>query len=134
MQNVTTYDPMKITVNANSRIVTGFASDGLVTVAKSEDAVTPEIGTQGDAVYAENANESGTIALTLQGTSASIAYFRKLCANKQAFPILISDANDDDSLVVSGNNCRVTKMPDIARGKTPGTVTVNIFVPVLQIR
>ena len=134
MGNATSYDPKKVSVNTNGSIDTGFASDGMITVTKSEDAVTPEVGLQGDVAYSENANESGTIVLTFQGTSASIAKYRKLCDSKKMFPILISDANDDDSIVISGKDCRVTKQPDIARGKTAGTVSVTIFVPELQIR
>lgn len=33
---------------------------------KNEDAVTTEVGCKGDVVYSENANESGTITITLQ--------------------------------------------------------------------
>lgn len=134
MAGVTTYDPKKVTVQVDGSIWGGFAADGISTATKNEDAVTPEVGVTGDVVYAENANESGTIAITLQGTSASISRARELCAKKKQFAVLISDANDDESIVVSGDHCRIMKMPDIARGKTPGTVTVNIFVPVLQVR
>lgn len=134
MAETTSYDPKKVTVQADGSIMTGFAADGVVTITKNEDAVTPEVGVQGDVVYSENANESGTVAITLQGTSASISKLRRLCSSRKQFTFLMSDANDDESVVASGSNCRVLKMPDIARGKTPGTVTVNIFVPVLQVR
>ena len=69
----TSYDPKKVNVNVDGTIITGFAGDGIITASKNEDAVTPNVGCQGDVVYEENANESGTIALTLQGTSPSLA-------------------------------------------------------------
>lgn len=132
--STTGYDVNKVNVNINGTILTGFASDGVVTVSKSEDAVTPNVGCQGDVVYEENANESGTIAVTLQGTSSSLPMLRNLAANRKQFSVSISDANDDDSVNISAQKCRITKMPDLARGKNSSTVTVNIFVPNLQIR
>ncbi|MTK05698.1 MAG: DUF3277 family protein [Hungatella sp.] len=132
--SVTGYDSRKVNVNVNGSILTGFAGDGLFTVSKSEDAITPNVGCQGDVVYEENANESGTIAITLQGTSSSLPMLRNLAANRKQFSVSISDANDDDSISVSAQKCRITKMPDLARGKNTSTVTVNIFVPNLQIR
>ena len=67
---ITSYDPKKVTVNVAGRVLTGYASDGIITVSKSEDSFTPNVGTQGDVVIEENANESGTIAITLQQTSS----------------------------------------------------------------
>ena len=130
----TGYDVRKVNINVNGSILTGFASDGVVTVSKSEDAVTPNVGCQGDVVYEENANESGTIAVTLLGTSSSLPMLRNLAANRKQFSVSISDANDDDTINISAQKCRITKMPDLARGKNTSTVTINIFVPNLQIR
>lgn len=132
--DVTSYDPKKVNVVVDGTILTGFASDGIITVSKSEDAVTPNVGCKGDVVYEENANESGTVAVTLQQTSSSLPKLRRLEANRTKFSITISDANDDDSISVSGSNCRVLKMPDIVRGKSTSTVTVNIYVPKLITR
>ena len=72
--NVTTYDPKKVNVIVGGRVITGFASDGVVTLAKSEDSVTPSVGAKGDVTYSENANESGTVSLTLMSTSSSLSY------------------------------------------------------------
>lgn len=76
--NVTTYDPKKVNVIVGGRVITGFASDGVVTLAKSEDSVTPSVGAKGDVTYSENANESGTVSLTLMSTSSSLSYLRDL--------------------------------------------------------
>lgn len=132
--DITGYDPKKVNVNIDGTILTGFASDGIITVSKNEDAVTPNVGCQGDVVYEENANESGTIAITLQATSSSLPKLRNLAANRKQFPVSVSDANDDDSINISAQRCRITKIPDLSRGKNTGTVTVNIYVPNLVIR
>ena len=108
--SVTTYDPKKVNVIVGGRVITGFASDGVVTLAKSEDSVTPSVGAKGDVTYSENANESGTVNVS------------------------ITDANDDTAFTMNEDNCRITKMPDVARQKEQATVTVTIFVPSMTIR
>lgn len=70
---IASYDPKKINVIVAGRVITGFSADGVVTLAKSEDSVTPSVGAKGDVAYSENANESGTVTLTLMSTSSSLA-------------------------------------------------------------
>lgn len=131
---ITSYDVKKVNVSVNGSIITGFAADSLITISKNEDAVTTEVGCQGDVVYSENANESGTVQLTLAGTSSSVSKFRSLAASRKEVSLMVSDSNDSDSIKVSAQRCRVVKMPDVTRGKTAGSVQVSIFVPNLQIR
>ena len=132
--SVTTYDPKKVNVIVGGRVITGFASDGVVTLAKSEDSVTPSVGAKGDVTYSENANESGTVSLTLMSTSSSLSYLRDLEAKRRAVNVSITDANDDTAFTMTEDNCRITKMPDVARQKEQATVTVTIFVPSMTIR
>lgn len=132
--SVTTYDPKKVNVIVGGRVITGFASDGVVTLAKSEDSVTPSVGVKGDVTYSENANESGTVSLTLMSTSSSLSYLRDLEAKRRAVNVSITDANDDTAFTMNEDNCRITKMPDVARQKEQATVTVTIFVPSMTIR
>ena len=132
--SVTTYDPKKVNVIVGGRVITGFASDGVVTLAKSEDSVTPSVGAKGDVTYSENANESGTVSLTLMSTSSSLSYLRDLEAKRRAVTVSLTDANDDTAFTMNEDNCRITKMPDVARQKEQATVTVTIFVPSMTIR
>lgn len=131
---IASYDPKKVNVIVGGRALTGFAADGVVTLTRNEDSVTPSVGAKGDVCYSENANESGTIAVTLMSTSSSLAYLRSLEAKRKAVPVTVTDVNDADSFVMSAEECRVRKMPDVARQKEQGTVTVNIFVPHMAIR
>lgn len=132
--DVQTYDPKKVTVNINGRVITGFASDGIITLSHNEDIVTPSVGAQGDVAYAENANNSGNAALPLMSTSSSLAFIRELCAKRKAVRFSVSDANDADAIQVSEENCRILKMPDVPRGKEQTTVTVNVYIPSLNYR
>ena len=132
--DVTSYDPKKVNVAVNGAIITGYASDSMITATKNEDAVTTEVGCKGDVVYSENANESGTITLTLQGTSSSLPRLRSLASSRKQISVTVSDANDSDDISITAQKCRVVKMPDVSRGKTSGNVTISIFVPNLQVR
>ena len=86
------------------------------------------MGAKGDVTYSENANESGTVSLTLMSTSSSLSYLRDLEAKRRAVNVSITDANDDTAFTMNEDNCRITKMPDVARQKEQATVTVTIFV------
>ena len=132
--DVTSYDPKKVNVAVDGAIIAGYASDSMITATKNEDAVTTEVGCKGDVVYSENANESGTITLTLQGTSSSLPRLRSLASSRKQISMTVSDANDSDDISITAQKCRVVKMPDVSRGKTSGNVTISIFVPNLQVR
>ena len=131
---VASYDPKKVNVIINSKAITGFSADGVITVTRSEDTVTPTVGVKGDVAYSENANESGNITLTLMGTSASLAYLRNLCLKRTPITITISDANDVGAVQIAEDECRILKPPDINRVKEVGSETVNVFVPSLNYR
>lgn len=131
---VASYDPKKVNVIVNGKAITGFSADGVITVTRNEDTVTTVVGVKGDVGYSENANESGNVALTLMGTSASLAYLRNLCLKRTPVTITISDANDAGAVQIAEDECRILKPPDINRAKEIGSETVNIFVPALHYR
>lgn len=130
----TSYDPRKVNVSVDGTILTGFSADGVITVTKNEDSVTPNVGCKGDVVYDENANESGTIAVTLMQTSPSLPLLRRLAADRTKFRVTVSDANEDEAVNISASNCRILKLPDLTRQKNSSTATVNIYVPRLVYR
>ena len=133
-KTVTSYDPQKVNVIVAGRVITGFASDGVVNLTRNSDSVTPAVGAKGDVAYSENADETGTVALTLMSTSASLSYLRDLEAKRKMVSVSVQDKNDSDGFVMAGDNCRGLKMPDANRAKEQGTVTVNIYVPSMVLR
>lgn len=133
-KTVTSYDPQKVNVIVAGRVITGFASEGVVNLTRNSDSVTPAVGAKGDVAYSENADETGTVAITLMSTSASLAYLRELEAKRKMVSVSVQDKNDSDSFVMACDNCRVLKMPDANRAKEQGTVTVNIYVPSMVLR
>lgn len=131
---VASYDPKKVNLVMNGKIITGFASDSMITIARNEDTVTTQVGVKGDVAYNENANESGTITVTLMGTSSSLPYVRSLALKRKEVSVMIVDANDSVSVNVAEERCRVIKPPDITRAKEIGSESVSIFVPSLNYR
>ena len=131
---VMTYDPTKVNVVVAGRIITGFAPEGVITLTRNADSITPAVGAKGDVVYSENADKTGTAAMTLMSTSTSLSYLRELEAKRKMVTVSVQDKNDSDSFIMSCDNCRVLKMPDVNRTKEQGSVTVNIYVPALEIR
>ena len=132
--NITNYDPLKITLNVGGRIITGFADSSVVSVAYNEDRVTTTVGVQGDVAYSENANESGTMTISLQSTSASVPYLKGLAASRKEVDVLMSDVNEDTAENIHGTRCRVTKIPDSKKEKSVGSVDVTIFIPKIEYR
>ena len=86
---VASYDPKKVNLVMNGKIITGFASDSMITIARNEDTVTTQVGVKGDVAYNENANESGTITVTLMGTSSSLPYVRSLALKRKEVSVMI---------------------------------------------
>ena len=131
---VASYDPKKVNLVMNGKIITGFASDSMITIARNEDTVTTKVGVKGDVAYNENANESGSITVTLMGTSSSLENVRSLALKRKEVSVMIVDANDSASVNVAEERCRVIKPPDITRAKEIGSESVSIFVPSLNYR
>ena len=131
---VASYDPKKVNLVMNGKIITGFASDSMITIARNEDTVTTQVGVKGDVAYSENANESGNCAITLMGTSSSLPYLRRLAIKRTPISLMIRDANDVGAVNVAEDECRILKPPDLNRAKEVGSETINIFIPSLNYR
>lgn len=131
MINITNYDPMKVSVVVGGLVITGFADSSVVTVARNEDIVSTTVGVQGDVAYSENANQSGTITLSLMSNSASLIKLRKMAVDRQEVDVLISDTNEDGGEIISASRCRITKVPDKKKEKTVGSTDVSIFAPAI---
>lgn len=44
---IASYDPKKVNVIIGGRTITGFAADGVVSITKNEDSITPAVGAIG---------------------------------------------------------------------------------------
>ena len=131
---IASYDPKKVNVNINGKIITGFSPDGVINVVRNEDIVTPTTGAKGDVTYNENANESGQVTLHLMGSSSSLPFLRSLAVKRKEIRLTITDANDAGAEQFAEERCRIIKPPDLAKAKEIGSTDINIFVPTLNYR
>jgi Protein of unknown function (DUF3277) len=122
-----TYDFKKVSVIADGVFITGYHDGSVIKVEKNEDDVTPHVGADGEVTYAESADQTGTITLTLKQTSASLPFLRQLRKSKKIFPIQIVD-NNTNAYRVGGSEARILKMPDREWGNEVQPVEVQIHV------
>ncbi len=93
---VKTYSPKDVSVIVAGTQITGFAEDTFVSVERDADAFTKVVGASGEVARSASADLSGTITLTLLGTSASNDILSALAIADQVslsgeFPVLIKD-------------------------------------------
>ncbi|QXJ39589.1 hypothetical protein BV455_02955 [Parageobacillus caldoxylosilyticus] len=122
-----TYDFKKVSVIADGVFITGYHDGSVIKVEKNEDDVTPHVGADGEVTYAESADQTGTITLTLKQTSASLPFLQQLRKSKKIFPIQIVD-NNTNAYRVGGSEARILKMPDREWGNEVQPVEVQIHV------
>jgi len=129
MENVTvtTYDFKKVSTIVNGVYITGYMDGEPIQVEKNEDDVTAHVGADGGVTYAESADRTGTITLTLKQTSASLPYLQQLRKSKKIFPIQIID-NNTRAYRTGGSQARIIKMPSRSWGNEVQGVEVQIHV------
>ena len=121
-------------------ILGGWAPDAFVTAERTEDAVMPISGADGETVDSISANENGTITLTLMDSSVSnvvLSLLLKALTNKLTpvrfvFPITITDASSLATVAFSPA-CTVRKVAPLARGAQTGTNEWTLNAPNLEI-
>jgi hypothetical protein len=71
MSKIYTYSPEDVSVTVNGAVISGFSDGTCINAEREEDAFTKVVGSDGQVTRSKNPNKSGTIALTLKGSSAS---------------------------------------------------------------
>ena len=122
-----TYNPKDIIIVVGGRAITGVADESFVAAEKTEDGFTEYIGAKGEVSIAENANETGTIRITLAHTSPSISYLNSLANRKAVVPANIIDMNTN-GVRAGGTRCIVRKPATAEWGKEVGNREFEIFV------
>lgn len=109
-----TYSPKEVSIIIGSHIVDNWEE---VTVVKDEDDNLFSTGADGEVAVTENANELGTISITIKQTSKSNLILSAL-GKGAVLPITIADKSGK-SLHMIPLSKRV-KAPDAAYGKEAG--------------
>lgn len=126
-----TYDPQKVNVTFNSRQLRMFG-DSLFTLARDEANVTLKKGVKGDSTYILNANKAGKLTITLQQESPDVAYLEQCVEKNVRASLAITDANDS-GMIMFAKDVMIEKLPDRARGKDAGDVSIVFLIPDINI-
>lgn len=129
---LSTYDPLKVNVAFNNRQLRMFG-DSVFTLARDEANVTLKKGAKGDSTYILNANKAGKLTITLQQESPDIEFLEQCAERNTMANLAITDANDSGT-VFFAQNCMVEKLPDRARGKDAGDVSIVFLIPDIQMQ
>jgi len=119
MANVLTYKPGEVSVVFGGYELTGFADGTIVVVEREEDSFTKHVGADGEVSRTLNANQSGTVTLTLKQTSDSNRILGELLATDE------DDGSGVAELIVKDNltnkafagEAWLQKPPNFERGK-----------------
>jgi hypothetical protein len=125
------FDFKKVSTIADGVIITGWMDGEVISVEKNEDDVIPHVGAGGDVTYAESADKTGTITLTLKQTSSSLPHLQELRKSKKVFPIQILDVSSR-VYKTGGTEARILKMPSRTYGSEVQGVEVQIHVANLK--
>ncbi len=126
-----TYDPRKVNVTFNSRQLRMFG-DSLFTLTRDEANVTLKKGVKGDSTYVLNANKAGKLTITLQQESPDITYLEQCVEKNVRASLAVTDANDSGTILFA-QDVMIEKLPDRARGKDAGDVSIVFLIPDINI-
>lgn len=121
-----TYDFKKVSVIVDGQYIVGFMDGTVITCEKNEDNIIPHVGADGEVTFAESADNTGTITLTLKQTSSSLPFLQRLATQKREFAAQVIDANGN--FKAGGTQCRILKTPSREFGSEVSGVEVQIYV------
>lgn len=90
-----TYDPQQVIVTIDDLPILGFQDGDAITVERNEDFTNETIGIKGDVSRAINRNATGTLTISLQHNSPSVAQIEAMA--HQDYPPVVRVAVRDPS-------------------------------------
>lgn len=114
MPQVNSYDARNVSVTVDSVFITGFADGTFVDTSKDEDNIDTAVGAQGDVAVTEVNNQVGTITLTLQQSSPSVAYLNRLANSRKMVPVYVISNQSGAKEIIGGTQARVIKPADVS--------------------
>ncbi len=123
----TVYDPKKVTVIYDGMVITGFADDTMIEAEKNEDNITPYVGVLGEVSIAINADNTGTVTMSLASTSPFIKILADKARANTIAPLSIIDMNQN-GVNVGGTEAIIIKAPNVTIGKEVESQEVQFFV------
>lgn len=121
------YDARKVVTTVGGIFITGFADGTMVKASKDNDNFEASSSAQGDAVVSINGDGMGTVEITLNQTSPSIAVLDGFANSRAMVPVWVN-SNNEVKEVVGGTKAMITKPSDKEFGKAASNRTFVIKV------
>jgi len=119
------YSPQKVNVEWMGGLVDikHFASGTSISVARSTDNTTSEVGMQGDVAHTFNADKTGVISFVIQQTAQTNIILSSIQALQDREGELIRGdivvQDPSGGALVYAKNCHIQKPTDVSFGDTP---------------
>jgi phage terminase large subunit GpA-like protein len=116
------YRADEVSVNIKGRLVEGYGEDEFVSIEMSAPRTSKTTGSDGEVVFSQTADKSGSITITLLQTSAANDYFQEwLDRNERGpgleyRPIVVRDLNGRAKF--SAPHCTVEEEPQVVYGRS----------------
>lgn len=124
MAVVQTYSSQQVQVIVAGVPMTGVGDGDFCKISRDEDAFKKIVGADGVASRSRNANQGGTIEITLQSTSPSNAVLSAQATIDELFATGVSSCVVKDvsgSTICNAQNAWVKKKPDVTFAKEQNT-------------
>lgn len=111
-----TYDPEKVIVTIEDRVITGFSSDDFIKVKYDDDRFFKLIGIDGEVGRVKNLSYSGSIEFTLMSSSDDNKWFSGLNLNsrfnrKTLIKVGVRDLSG--KTIVFADKCWIRSTPEV---------------------
>lgn len=119
-----TFDPKQHQLIVGTNIISGFAKDTFIKVARAEDAFVMDVGVDGEGTRSKSNNKMGTFEITLMQSSASNDVLSALAlsdelSNGGLVPVMLRDASGRS--LYAAEQAYIKKIPDSERARVVGS-------------
>lgn len=125
MGRLSAYNAKDWSVTYDGVYITGF-SEEMVNGAKDEEFFSSSVGAQGDTIANEINNDLGTVSITLQATSPSVAYLKKMAKQGKIAPLWCNNLKLKETF--GGTQARIKNYAEITAAQEAEDLTFEFQV------
>jgi len=122
------YDPKKVNLIISGFVAVGFAEGTFISAERAEEKRSQRVGAKGSVETIKNANDTGTINITLQQTSPTNNVLKALYKSDRKFKTVVTDTNIAGDIGIDGTDCSVENLPTFDRGDETEDVEWTLLV------
>lgn len=122
------YDPKKVTVIINGKVMTGFRDGDIYVYEELDDRFTPYEGADGEVDYSKRPSNAAQITIGFKQGSESLKYIHQLINDEDPIRILVLN-NNENGEKITGENGVILRRPNSNSGKEISEREVVIHLP-----